>query len=62
MAGPQTVERVLAAGVEAVETPNGEPVASGVIDAGSLRPARRGGRAVAVVQRDGDVLQPLKLD
>jgi tRNA(Ile2) C34 agmatinyltransferase TiaS len=62
LAGPQTVESVLAAGVEAVVTADGEPVEAGTIEAGSLRPARRGGRAVAVVQQEGDVLLPLKLD
>jgi tRNA(Ile2) C34 agmatinyltransferase TiaS len=62
LAGPQTVESVLAAGVDAVETPEGKPVLSGVVQAESLRPARRGGRAVAVVQQEGDVLMPLKLD
>jgi len=62
LVGPQTVERVLAAGVDGVETPEGEPVTSGTIEAGRLRPARRGGRAVAIVQQEGDVLSPLKLD
>lgn len=62
LSGPQTIESVLAAGVDAVETAEGEPVTSGKIDAGSLRPARRGGRAVAVVRQEGDVLLPLKLD
>jgi tRNA(Ile2) C34 agmatinyltransferase TiaS len=62
LAGPQTVENVLAAGVDAVETAEGVPVLSGVVQADGLRPARRGGRAVAVVQEQGDVLLPLKLD
>lgn len=62
LSGPHTVESVLAAGIDAVETADGRPVASGMLDAGILRPARRGGRAVAVVQQEGDVLLPLKLD
>ncbi len=62
LAGPQSVESVLAAGVAAVQTADGQPIVTGVVQADGLRPARRGGRAVAVVQRTGDVLLPLKLD
>jgi hypothetical protein len=62
LAGPQPVESVLAAGIDAVETPEGKPVVSGVVQTDGLRPARRGGRSVAVVQREGDAWLPLKLD
>jgi hypothetical protein len=62
LVGPQPVESVLAAGVAAVETPEGRPVESGTIQTDGLRPARRGGRSVAVVQWEGDEWLPLKLD
>jgi hypothetical protein len=62
LAGAQPVENVLAAGVAAVQTPDGQPVETGMIQADDLRPARRGGRSVAVVQQAGDEWLPLKLD
>jgi tRNA(Ile2) C34 agmatinyltransferase TiaS len=62
LAGPQPVEAVVAAGVARVQTADGQPVLSGVIQADGLRPARRGGRPVAVVQQEGEVWLPLKLD
>ena len=62
LAGPQPVENLLTAGIAAVQTSEGEPVLSGVVQADGLRPARRGGRPIAVVQRQGDVWVPLKLD
>lgn len=62
LSGMRTVDELLAAGVDAVETRDGQPVVAGVIDAGLVRPARRGGRAVLVVQQEGDALLPLKLD
>ncbi len=62
LAGAQPVEALLAAGCAAVQTEAGQPVVAGVIQADRLRPARRGGRAVAVVQQDGDALLPVKLD
>jgi hypothetical protein len=62
LTGPQPVERLLAAGIAAVQTADGEPVESGVVLADGLRPARRGGRPVAVVQQQADVWVPLKLD
>lgn len=62
LSGAQPVEKVLAAGIAAVELPDGRPVLSGVVQADGLRPARRGGRPVAVVRQEGDWLLPLKLD
>jgi hypothetical protein len=62
LAGLQAIENVLAAGIDAVQTPEGKPVVTGVVQADSLRPARRGGRPVAVVQQAGDEWLPLKLD
>jgi tRNA(Ile2) C34 agmatinyltransferase TiaS len=60
--GVQTVESLLAAGIDAVVTVDGDPVWEGVLDAARVRPARRGGRAVVVVVREGEALLPLKLD
>lgn len=60
--GTQPVARVLAAGIAAVQTASGQPVAFGMVQTDGLRPARRGGRAVAVVEPMGDILVPLKLD
>jgi tRNA(Ile2) C34 agmatinyltransferase TiaS len=62
LSGLQTPEAVLAAGVEQLQTPDGQPVDQGFVQASKLRPARRGGRPVAVVQWDEDHWQPLKLD
>jgi hypothetical protein len=62
LAGSQPVENVLAAGISAVQTPDGQPIEAGVVQTDGLRPARRGGRPVAVVQQAGDEWLPLKLD
>jgi tRNA(Ile2) C34 agmatinyltransferase TiaS len=62
LSGQQSVEKLLAAGIAAVQTADGEPVEAGVVQADGLRPARRGGRPIAVVQQQGSVWTPLKLD
>ena len=62
LAGAKPVESVLAAGVAAVLTPEGDPVVTGMVRTDGLRPARRGGHPVAVVQKDGDEWLPMKLD
>jgi tRNA(Ile2) C34 agmatinyltransferase TiaS len=62
LAGLQPVHRLLEAGLAAVQTPDGRPVADGLVQADRLRPARRGGRPVAVVEWAGDHWTPLKLD
>ena len=62
LTGLQPVSALLAAGVAAVQTLEGEPVTEGLVLTDKLRPARRGGRPVAVVEWDGDCWQPLKLD
>jgi len=62
LTGSQPVENVLAAGVSAVQTPEGRPIETGLVQTDGLRPARRGGRSVAVVQQAGDEWLPLKLD
>jgi hypothetical protein len=45
-----------------VQTPDGKPVAEGLVLADKLRPARRGGLPVAVVEWASDHWLPLKLD
>lgn len=60
--GVQPVEAVIAAGATCVETTEGETVTSGLILCEKLRPARRRHTAVVVVERDGDVWRPLKLN
>jgi tRNA(Ile2) C34 agmatinyltransferase TiaS len=60
--GLQSVQAVLAAGVAAVRTRDGVPVTEGLVCVDKLRPARRGGRPVAVVEWVGEHWQPVKLD
>jgi tRNA(Ile2) C34 agmatinyltransferase TiaS len=62
LSGLQPVSALLEAGVAAVQTMDGRPVTAGLVQTDKLRPARRGGRAVAVVEWAGDCWQPLKLD
>jgi tRNA(Ile2) C34 agmatinyltransferase TiaS len=60
--GLQPVSAVLAAGISCVRTADGQPVTEGLILTDKLRPARRGGQPVAVVEWVGDHWLPLKLD
>ena len=62
LSGLQPVSAVLAAGISAVRTPDGHAVLDGVLQTDKLRPARRGGEAVAIVEWAGDHWLPLKLD
>jgi len=62
LAGMQPVEMLLRAGITAVQTPEGEPVTRGLVAVDKLRPARRGGAPIAVVEWAGDHWLPLKLD
>jgi tRNA(Ile2) C34 agmatinyltransferase TiaS len=62
LSGLQPVSAVLDAGVTAVCTLDGRPVADGLVLTDKLRPARRGGQPVVFVERAGDHWQPLKLD
>jgi len=62
LGGLQPVSVVLAAGIVAVRTMEGQPVADGLIQTDRLRPARRGGQPVAVVEWAGEYWMPLKLD
>jgi tRNA(Ile2) C34 agmatinyltransferase TiaS len=60
--GLQPISALLAAGITAVQTPDGQPVTDGLVQTDKLRPARRGGQPVAVVEWMGGYWQPLKLD
>ena len=62
LSGLQPVEAILAAGVRAVKTTSGEEVAEGMVSIEKLRPSRRGGQPVAIVQRSEAYWQLLKLD
>jgi tRNA(Ile2) C34 agmatinyltransferase TiaS len=62
LSGLQPVPALLAAGVTAVRTLDGQPVTDGLVQTDKLRPARRGGLPVAVVEWAGDHWLPLKLD
>jgi tRNA(Ile2) C34 agmatinyltransferase TiaS len=62
LSGLQSVSALLEAGITAVQTPDGKPVAEGLVLADKLRPARRGGLPVAVVEWASDHWLPLKLD
>jgi tRNA(Ile2) C34 agmatinyltransferase TiaS len=60
--GLQPVSALLAAGITAVRTLDGRPVTDGLVNVDKLRPARRGGQPIAVVEWAGDYWQCLKLD
>jgi hypothetical protein len=60
--GLQPVSTVLAAGVVAVQTFAGQPVGEGLVQTDKLRPARRNGLPVAVVEQRDDYWQPLKVN
>ena len=62
LTGLQPVSALLKAGIAAVQTPDGQLVADGLVQTDKLRPARRGGRPIAVVEWVGDYWLPLKLD
>ena len=62
LSGLQPISALLAAGIVAVQTADGQPVTEGLVQTDKLRPARRGGRPIAVVEWAGDHWLPLKLD
>ena len=62
LTGLQPVSALLAAGIVAVRTLDGQTVNEGLVYTDKLRPARRGGLPIAVVERAGDHWMPLKLD
>jgi len=61
LAGLQPIPVVLATGISAVQTVSGQPVMEGLVQSDKIRPVRRRGRAVLVVEQSGDEWVPLKL-
>jgi hypothetical protein len=62
LCGLQPVSALQAAGIAAVRTVDGQTVTDGVVQSDKLRPARRGGQAIAFVEWSGDHWQSLRLD
>jgi tRNA(Ile2) C34 agmatinyltransferase TiaS len=62
LSGLQPVSALLEAGIHAVRTLDGQPVSEGLVRAEKLRPARRGGQPIAVVEWADTCWTPLKLD
>jgi hypothetical protein len=62
LSGLQPIPALLAAGIVAVQRADGRPVTEGLVQTDKLRPARRGGKPIAVVEWAGDHWLPLKLD
>jgi len=62
LTGLQPVSALCAAGIGSVVTAQGEAVTEGLVLCDKLRPARRGGRPVAVVEWGAQYWVPLKLD
>jgi tRNA(Ile2) C34 agmatinyltransferase TiaS len=62
LSGLQELQAVLQAGISAVLTLDGQAVTQGLVQAEKLRPARRGGQPVLVVEWQDDHWQPLKLN
>jgi tRNA(Ile2) C34 agmatinyltransferase TiaS len=62
LAGLQPVSALLEAGIAAVQTVDGRPVTTGLVQTDKLRPARRNGCPIAVVEWAGECWHPLKLD
>ena len=60
--GLQSVEAVRAAGVDVIQTADAQPVTAGMVQTDGLRPARRAGRVVAVVEQRDGVWAPVRLD
>jgi tRNA(Ile2) C34 agmatinyltransferase TiaS len=60
--GLQPVSSVIAAGITAVQTVDGTQVDEGFVQTDQLRPARRNGRPVAIVEWTGNFWTPLKLN
>jgi len=62
LTGLQPVSAILEAGISAVRTQDGAPVTDGLVQVDKMRPARRGGLPVLVVEHNGTHWHPLKLD
>ena len=62
LSGLQPISAVLASGIAAVQTRDGQAVLAGLILADKMRPARRNGQPVLFVEQAENYWQPLKLD
>ncbi|MBN1661577.1 MAG: ABC transporter substrate-binding protein [Anaerolineae bacterium] len=62
LVGLQPVQAILDAGVASVETIDGQAVTAGLVRTDKLRPARRAGQPVAVVEWAGEHWEPIRLD
>jgi tRNA(Ile2) C34 agmatinyltransferase TiaS len=62
LTGLQPVSVVLSTGIAAVQTVGGEEVTEGLVQTEKMRPARRGGQPIVIVEQSGDEWIPLKLD
>ena len=62
LSGLQPVEAVLAAGIRAVTTLDGQRVDQGLVQADKLRPAQRHGEPIQFVEWHETYWEPLKLD
>jgi tRNA(Ile2) C34 agmatinyltransferase TiaS len=62
LTGSQPISVVLATGVAAVQTVDGQQVTEGLVQSEKMRPARRGGHPILFVEQAGDEWVPLKLD
>ena len=62
LSGEMSIESILAAGVSAVQTLDGEPVEDILLQADKLRPARRNGMPIQYVAFQDGAWTPLKLD
>ena len=62
LSGLQPIDVLLASGITAVQTLEGCAVTAGLVQSDKLRPARRSGRCILVVERAGEYWMPVKLD
>jgi len=62
LSGLLSVDAILEAGISAVKTLDGQPVSAGQVQSDKLRPARRNGQAVQVVDWQDGIWKPVKLD
>jgi tRNA(Ile2) C34 agmatinyltransferase TiaS len=62
LTGSQPISVVLATGVAAVQTVDGQQITEGLVQSEKMRPARRGGCPVLFVEQCGAEWVPLKLD
>ncbi len=60
--GLQTFQDVLDAGIIGIQTLDGKPVTDGLILADKMRPARRQGKPILIVEKEDNYWLPLKVD